>query len=172
MERKSLDESAREMMMAIQDLQRRMNNILRPGHVIATDPANARVKVRLAEGDEGGGIKPFDTGWLRVLVERAGDTVDWDFPEISEQVMVLSPGGELAGGYVGHAIYSGKNPAPAKNAKLRLRKYSDGLECSYDQESHSLTISRPDGLKLIFQATALEFNTEKASIKNKAGDEV
>lgn len=172
MEKNSLDDIQREMMIAIRDLQRRLNNILRPGRIVDVDPGMGRVKVRIGEGDISDGAKPLDTAWLPVLQQRAGETIDWDFPEIGEQVLVLSPGGEPGCGYVGHAIYSAAHAQPSKNSRVKIRKFSDGLECSYDQETHTLLISKPSDLNLKFKANSVEFNTEKASIKNAAGDEV
>jgi phage baseplate assembly protein V len=177
--------------IAVKDLQRRMENILRPGRVIAVNPDKAMVKVRFKDGDQAAGIPALDSDWLRILQERAGQTIDWDFPEIGEQLLVLSPGGELGSGYAGHAIYSAAHPAPSKNPRLKLRHYADGLECAYDLDQHLLTISRPKDpnspsgaaeepeLKLSIKATSIDvssekvtFNAEKFAIKNKKGEEV
>ncbi|MDQ3231294.1 MAG: phage baseplate assembly protein V [Pseudobdellovibrionaceae bacterium] len=177
--------------IAVKDLQRRMENILRPGKVIAVDPNKALVKVRFMDGDPAKGILPLDSDWLRVLQERAGGTIDWDFPEVGEQLLVLSPGGELGAGYAAHAIYSGSHPAPSNAPKVRMRRYADGLECSYDQDLHVLTISRPKdpeaatgsnsepALKIIVKATSIDvtsekvtFKAEKFAIKNSKGEEV
>lgn len=183
--------SLESLEIAVKDLQRRMENILRPGRVIAVNPDKALVKVRFNDGNPAKGILPLDSDWLRILQERAGGTIDWDFPEVGEQLLVLSPGGELGAGYAGHAIYSGSHPAPSNAPRLNLRRYADGLECSYDQDQHVLTISRPKDpeaapgsesepeLKIIVKATSIDvssqkvtFNAEKFAIRNSKGEEV
>ncbi len=146
--------------VALQDLIRRMDNILRPGKVSAVNHDAARVRVKLGEN--------LLTAWLPYFARRAGNTIDWDPPEVGEQVLVLAPGGELGGGFVLTGLYSSAHPAPSKNAQLRLRKYPDGLELSYDHSAHALTISRPDDLRVIVKGTRMEFWTEKFEVFNKA----
>ncbi|HYX35776.1 MAG TPA: phage baseplate assembly protein V [Oligoflexus sp.] len=158
--------------IAVKDLQRRMENILRPGKVIAVDADKALVKVRFNEGDPSKDLSPLDSAWLSVLQERAAGSIDWDMPAVGEQLLVLSPGGELGGGYAGHAIYCSAHPAPSKNPKVKLRRYEDGLEFSYDSDSHTMTVSRPEEMNLVVKGSRIEFQTEKAAIRNKAGDEV
>lgn len=159
--------------IAVKDLQRRLENLIRIAPVIKVDAELSRVKVRFSDGDPARGIPPTDSEWLRVLVERAAATIDYDMPEIGEQVMIFSPGGEIAGGYVGSAIYSGAYPAPSKDPKVKLRKHADGMEWSYDSGSHTLRISKQDALKVeVAGAAGIVFETEKAAIRNRAGDEV
>ena len=154
--------------MLAADLVRRLSNILRPGVISEVDYDRARVRVLFSSDKE----FSFISAWLPFFARRAGNTIDWNPPEPGEQCLVLAPGGELAGGFVLTGIYSNAHPAPLKSPKICLQKYADGLECSYDQASHSLTISRTEELKVIMKASSIEFNTEKAAIKNKAGDEV
>ena len=144
--------------MILQDLIRRVSNLLREGVVSEVDYDKARVKVRMGR---------LNTRWLPFFARRAGNTIDWDPPEVGEQCLVLSPGGELGGGFVLTGIYSNAHPAPSKSQNIRLQKYADGLECQYDQESHTLTISRPDELNVKVKATKLDFQTNKVSIKNE-----
>ncbi len=153
----------------LQDLIRRMDNLLRAGTIAEVNHDKALVRVKLGEGDA---AKPFLSGWLNYFAKRAGNTIDWDPPEVGEQCLVLSPGGEMAGGFALTGIYSNYRPAPSKDPKVTLRKFSDGLECSYDQTSHTLTISRSSDLKVIVKTQKLQFSAEKVAIKNAAGSEV
>ena len=162
----------------VQDLQRRVSNLLRPGRIIAVDPKSETVRVRLSDGDGSEGSLPLDTPWIKVMQERAGETSSWDFPEIGEQVLVLSPGGELSGGLVSHAIHYADRPAPSTDPKIKIHRFSDGFSFSYDQTTHTLLISRPSQLSIVIDAERLqvnaktvEFQTEKAAIRNAAGDE-
>ncbi|WP_141732434.1 phage baseplate assembly protein V [Oligoflexus tunisiensis] len=146
--------------LAIQDLSRRMDNLLRPGKILAVDHERARARVRLGEN--------LYTTWLPCFARRAGNTIDWDPPEPGEQCLVLAPGGELAGGFVLTGLYSSTHPAPAKEKNLTLRKYPDGLELSYDHAAHTLTIRRPDDLSVIVKGSRMEFWTDKFEIFSRA----
>lgn len=139
-----------------------MENLLRPGVISAVDHAKAKVRVRL--GPE------HTSGWLSYFARRAGNTITWDPPEVGEQVLVLSPGGELASGFVLTGIYSESRAAPSKSGDVTLRRFSDGLECSYDSSSNTLAIQREKGLTVRIKATNLEFKTKKASITNDKGE--
>jgi phage baseplate assembly protein V len=153
-----------EILLAIQDLYRRLNNTLRPGVISEVDHDKARVRVRLGE--------KLSTTWLSYFAKRAGNTIDWDPPEVGEQCLVLAPGGELSGGFALTGLYSKANPAPANVGTKTLRRYADGLECAYDHKSHTLEISRPKELIVRVKGTRIDFQTDKAAIKNAAGDEV
>ncbi|MDQ3233500.1 MAG: phage baseplate assembly protein V [Pseudobdellovibrionaceae bacterium] len=144
---------------AVQDLMRRMNNLLRPGVISAVNHDAARVRVRLGEN--------LFTTWLPYFARRAGNTIDWDPPEEGEQCMVLAPGGELGGGFVLTGLYSNTNPPPSKRPDVRIRKFADGLELSYDETSHSLTITRSDDLSVIVKGSRMEFSAEKFEVFSK-----
>jgi len=139
-----------------------MENLLRPGVISGVDHAKAKVKVRL--GPE------HTSGWLSYFARRAGNTITWDPPEVGEQVLVLSPGGELATGFVLTGIYSGSRPAPSNSGDQTIRRFSDGLECSYDSKTNTLAVQREEGLTVKIKATNIEFETKKASIKNDKGE--
>jgi phage baseplate assembly protein V len=142
--------------LAVQDLSRRMDNLLRPGKILAVDYERARATVKLSEN--------LVTTWLPYFARRAGNTIDWDPPESGEQCLVLAPGGELAGGFILTGLYSAAHPAPLKEKNLTLRKYPDGLELSYDHAAHTLTIAREDDLSVIVKGSRMEFWTEKFEV--------
>jgi phage baseplate assembly protein V len=146
--------------LAVQDLSRRMDNLLRPGKILAVDYERGRATVRLAEN--------LVTTWLPYFARRAGNTIDWDPPEPGEQCLVLAPGGELAGGFILTGLYSSTHPAPAKTPNLTLRKYPDGLELSYDHSAHTLTIAREEDLSVIVKGSRMEFRAEKFEVFSKA----
>lgn len=155
-------EKSRMLEIAVGDIMRRLENLLRPGTIAEVDHDKAKVKVRLSS--------EHTTGWLSYFARRAGNTITWDPPEPGEQVLVLSPGGELATGFVLAGIYSGSKPAPSKSADLHLVKYSDGLECSYDTGTNTLVIKRDKDLNVKVKAERIDFDTKKASIRNQKGE--
>jgi phage baseplate assembly protein V len=146
--------------LAIQDLSRRMDSLLRQGKILTVDHDRARARVSLGEN--------LFTTWLPYFARRAGNTIDWDPPEPGEQCLVLAPGGELAGGFVLTGLYSSVHPAPAKAPNLTLRKYPDGLELSYDHSAHTLTIARPEDLSVIVKGSRMELWTDRFEVFSRA----
>lgn len=96
------------MQSQIAELQRRQNNTIRSGRVVAVDAANQRVKV-----DVGDTENPMHSPWVR-WPERAGARKTWNPPSVGELMTVLSPSGELdAKSLAVHGGYTGDNPAPS-----------------------------------------------------------
>jgi phage baseplate assembly protein V len=146
--------------LAVQDLIRRMDNILRPGTISAVDLERGRVRVRLGPN--------LETAWLGCLEQWAGNPRTWTPPKLKEQVLVLAAGGELKAGYVLRGLPSAEHPRPSKSPDMHITSFDDGLELSYDTVSNSLLISRPAGLKLIVKSTSVEFEADKFEVFNKA----
>lgn len=124
-------------MAATEDLNeiiRRIENIVRAGTVVDVDLANARCRVR------SGGIT---TTWLSWYSARAGSVRRWSPPTVGEQCIVLSPGGDTAAGIVVYGVASDANPAPDTSPTVDSTAYADGAVVSYDQASHKLTASLP-----------------------------
>lgn len=116
-------------MNPIPELERKLENLVRLGHVSAVDPAKGcRVK--------SGGI---ETDWLPWLELRAGSDRTWWPPSVEEQVVLLCPGGNPANGIVLFGIFSDANPAPAASlALVVLAKMRDGSLIIYDTAAHHL----------------------------------
>jgi phage baseplate assembly protein V len=146
---------------AIKDLMQRLNNVLRPGTIAEADHLLGRAKIRLGP--------QLKTTWLQCFEACAGNPRTSTPLKIGEQVMVLSPGGELSSGFALRGLSSAANPRPSDSETLHLCKYDDGLELSYDTASNSLVISRPEKLNVLIKATKVEFETEKFEVRNKAG---
>lgn len=133
-------------MQYLTDMQRRLNNLIRVGLVIETNPSRLKVKI----GDN-------TSGWLPWLTQRTGDCVTWWKPSVGEQVMVLSPSGELNNGVVLPAIYT-KNQ-PTLNANEHMTIYKDGTKVSYDYEQKKLLINCVGDVEVVAAKTLkVEFN--------------
>lgn len=94
-----LEKLVLESNFAISELQRKLANIVRIGLVKEIDYENARVRVQIGE---------FLTDYLPWITSRAGKDKTWTPPSVDEQVLVLSPLGELSLGVVLPAIYQQK----------------------------------------------------------------
>lgn len=115
------------------EMDRRVANILRQGTVVALDETNARVQVEV--DDE------LTTDWLPWFSGKAGKSSEWSPPEVGEQVMILSPSGELAQGWVMRGTYKDDAPHPAGATKTQhITLYEDGSKVVYDLATKAMTV--------------------------------
>jgi len=113
------------------ELRRLIHNLVRLGTIAKVDHAAARVRVQ--SGD-------MLTDWLPWIEDRAGTTRNWNPPTIGEQVVVFSPGGDPASGFVMTGLYRQAHPAPSSAPNVIGRWYPDGTRVEYDHEAHRLLI--------------------------------
>lgn len=121
---------------AITELNRRLANLIRLGKVTETDYESGRVKVEIGE---------LVSGWLPWLTSRAGNDRTWWAPEPDEQVVVISPSGDIAQGVVLMGLYQSKHPAPLATPDTHQIVYSDGAVIEYDRQAHHLNARLPSG---------------------------
>jgi len=127
--------------------QRRQNNSLRIGTIIAVDYGSSSPRYQVADGS-------FVSGWILSFTDRAGKNSQADFLEIGEQVgfMMMVSGDEI--GYIIGSLPSDAFPAPAQSADLHVRKYDDGAIISYDREKHHYQINLPKAGTVSIKAAA------------------
>jgi phage baseplate assembly protein V len=118
--------------MDVAHLSRLIENLIRIGTVSAVDHAAARCRVASGE---------LDTEWLPWIDRRAGATRTWDPPTVGEQVIVLSPSGEPAGGIVLTGIFCAAHAAPSSSADEHVIDYPDGARIAYNHGTGALTAS-------------------------------
>jgi len=110
---------------------RRIAGIVSVGTIYKVDVDNARARVAV------GGLR---SDWLPWISGRAGPDKVWWAPEEGEQVLVLSPSGELSQGYILAGIYRDKHPAPSKSADQHITLYQDGTTIAYDRKAGTYLI--------------------------------
>ncbi|WP_264735712.1 MULTISPECIES: phage baseplate assembly protein V [unclassified Wolbachia] len=142
---------------AISELQRKMANIVRIGVVKEVDYEKAKVRVKIGE---------FLTDYLPWITMKAGEDRSWLPPNIDEQVIVLSPFGELSLGAVLAGIYQQKYAAPENKKEINSVKFQDGTRLLYDKENHHLEIKVVDKITLKAGGSSIEMT--KSEIKLKA----
>ena len=123
----------------LSDLSRLLQNLIRLGTIAEVKGAKARVQL---------GPK-LTTEWLNWLTLRAGNTRTWSMPTVGEQVIVVSPGGELTRGIIVPALYSQEFDAPESSATVNTTHYPDGAVVQYDHAAHALTATLPVGTATI-----------------------
>lgn len=118
------------------ELARKLANLLKPGvvHEVRHNPYAVRVK----SGE-------LVTAFLPVLVERAGPNRSWDPLEKDEQVIVLSPDGNPAQGWVLPAGYTQSHSQPSSDPDKWQRVFKDGAVIEYDRKTHHLKAILPGG---------------------------
>ena len=128
------------MSWALAEAERLIANLIRIGTIAELDDKKARVTVLI--GDE------VLTDWLPWLTQRAGEDRTWWAPEPGEQVLLLSPSGDLSQAVVLPAIYQDAYPPPADDVDIRREIYKDGMLVEYNRETHQYRMEIPAGGKL------------------------
>ncbi|MCM2973501.1 phage baseplate assembly protein V [Larsenimonas suaedae] len=116
------------------ELARLLQNLIRLGNVAKVDHAAVRVRVQCGA---------LLTDWVPWLEARAGATRSWNPPTVGEQVVLLSPGGELRGAVVLCAVNSNACPAPTNTPTLTHWRMPDGAVLEYDHDAHHLRADLP-----------------------------
>jgi len=91
----------------VAELHRRMGNIIRPARVTAVDAQKGTARVTFATDGDG---QDVETGELRWMM-RSGSQREWDPPKVGEQVVMVSPGGEISMlSWIMHGGFTEDNP--------------------------------------------------------------
>ncbi len=122
----------------ITELNRRLANLIVLGKVVEADYAQTIPKLKIKAGD-------LKTAWLPMLTQRAGSDLSWWPLEVGEQVVVLSPSGELAQGIVLGALNQLAFPSIGNSADSHKQVYADGAVIEYNRKSHHLSATLPSG---------------------------
>jgi phage baseplate assembly protein V len=91
----------------LNDLDRRLANMIREGTITEVDLEAKKAKVEIGD---------IITEWLQWGVRRAGKNRDWHAPDVGEQVVVFSPGGDLSQGIIGPSLWQDEFPANGNEA--------------------------------------------------------
>ena len=139
------------------ETDRCLANLLRKGTIKELDEANALAKVECGD---------LTTDWLPWMTLRAGPDRTWHAPEVGEQVMVLSPSGDMAQGAILPAIYQDAHGAPANLKTTHRTEYQDGAFQQYDRAAHHFVLDVPAGgeIKLHIGAVTLTMDNGKALV--------
>ncbi|MFM2090900.1 MAG: hypothetical protein RLZZ127_1389 [Planctomycetota bacterium] len=114
----------------VAELERRLANVARMGVVQEVDLAAARVRVA---------IGTMLTGWIPWLTQGAGGgSISWRPPSTGEQVMILSPSGDMAQGVAIPAVYRATYAPPSNLGTKHIEVFADGTEIEYDLAAHKL----------------------------------
>lgn len=124
------------------ELARLLQNLIRIGTVAEIDHGDPKAdpprppRVRVQSGD-------LLTDWIPWLTGRAGQTRTWNPPTTGEQVVLVSPGGELRAAIALPAVYANANPAPVNDPNVTHWLMPDGAVIEYDHAAHHLRATLP-----------------------------
>lgn len=96
-------------------LRRSIQGAQRVGTVHDVDTDKRRVQIKLADNDG----SPFLAPW-RPWAETAGAEMSWRPPSKGQQMMLLSPFGDMRQGVAIPLTYSNANPAPSNDPDQRI----------------------------------------------------
>ncbi|MBU6141288.1 MAG: phage baseplate assembly protein V [Proteobacteria bacterium] len=113
----------------LNDLARRLANIIRLGQIFAINYATAKARVKIGD---------LQTDWLPWIASNSGSNKDWNPPEIDEQVMILSPCGELNQGVIFPSLY--RENAPENSGNIQSITFADGSKISFNRISGNLDL--------------------------------
>jgi phage baseplate assembly protein V len=112
-----------------------IDELIRFGTIAGVDLAQGTCSV------DTGDVQTADVRWLET---RAGSTRTWSPPTVGEQVVLLCPGGDIAGAVALRGVHQDAYP-PAGNSLRELIQFEDGAVIAYDPEAHLLDVALPGG---------------------------
>ena len=118
--------------MTTAELFRLLCNLARIGTVTEIDTKTCKARVSSGENH---------TDWVRWACSRAGGAVTWHAPTVGEQVIVMSPCGEMTTAVIIGSLYADAHPAPDSGASTHVTTYPDGARFCYDPERGALDLS-------------------------------
>ncbi|MFL9490141.1 phage baseplate assembly protein V [Acinetobacter baumannii] len=128
------------------DINRRLENLIRFGKIKTVNPSNPIPLVTVDLDD-------IVTPEIRFFNARSGDDSTWDPPSLDEEVMVISPCGEIGPtSVVFYGLYNNDHPAPSDDLNKKIRVFADGCVIAYDIAAHHLSAILPSGGKAIVTA--------------------
>ena len=144
----------------IVELTRRLENMVRIGTVGEIDTQQNPPVCRVQTGD-------IITNWRPWVPQRAGSARTWWAPTKDEQVILISPSGDLSSALVFCALYSEQNPPPDTHATRDRTIYPDGTVIEYDPEAHQLRADL-DSSSLIMNRDKVVIQSNGSSIELSA----
>ncbi|MCC8422936.1 phage baseplate assembly protein V [Photorhabdus thracensis] len=142
------------------ELLRLLRNLIRTG--VVTEVDHARGMCRVATGN-------LKTDWRPWLTMRAGHSRTWWAPSVSEQVLLLSVGGELTTSFVLPAVYSDQFLAPSVSSEAVHIAFPDGAVMVYEPKYSALTVK---GIRTASVQASYSISLEATNITLKAHDKI
>jgi len=128
----------------INDLGRRLANIIRIGTIFEIDFEEAKARVKIGD---------LETDFLPWVNSNSASNNSWNPPEIDEQVVVLSPSGELNQAVILPSLY--KSNASDNSSNTQSVTYKDGSKITFDHDAGNFTLDLQGNLNLDIKGSAI-----------------
>lgn len=131
--------------------------MIRIGTIAEVDVADATApRVRVQDGE-------LLTGWVPFGALRAGTARVWSVPTVGEQVLMLSPSGDMASAVVVCGLYSTATPAPSTDPHDHIIDFADGTRVSHNDSTGAMVFT---GMRtaLIRASESLTIDTAKMTV--------
>lgn len=153
------------MTFDLTELDRRISNMIRIGKVDQVDYGISPPKARVWVGDDSK-QHGFLTEWLPWPGQSAGEDRSCAPLDIGEQVVILSPSGEINQGFIAFRLFQSAHPYPVTSPDKHNATYKDGAVVEYDRAAHIYKINIPtDGAVVITVGrTTLELKDATAKL--------
>lgn len=119
----------------IADLERRVSGMIFIGKVASLDEEKGRFRIQ--HGD-------LESDWLPMASPRAGSTKTYSHFSEGEQVIAVSPSGDMSQAVIMSAVSTEETQASDK-ANIHKTVYPDGTTVEYDHEAKSMKTTIADG---------------------------
>ena len=125
-----------------EDIPADSSTLIRFGRISAVTLSPPRCRVRYGDPDDDDG--GAETPPIRWLAGRAGKTRKWSPPHVGEEVLLLSPDGQVGNAVAVCGLNNDDRPAPS-DRDGDLTEFEDGARIGYDPVAHALTAELPAG---------------------------
>ena len=134
-----MSDPMRELFQRLEELERRVGQMVVRGKIKEVDPDKALARVEYGPEQS--------TAWLPWKPVRTGTAITWWCPEVGEGVTVISEG-DLALGEILPGSYHGDFPAPSNNPDEYLVLFGDGSKISHNRSDHKLVVLNKGDVEL------------------------
>ena len=153
------DDQLAELKADIEDLQRRIDNIILPGKVVAAEGDKVRVQ-----------FNNNLTPWIK-WIAPAGDIIERRTPSVGEQCALLNFGGgdNSSQSWALCGVPSNSYTLPAGSADQHIIDYGNGMKIVMDRAAKTITWVAPGGV--LFDTPLADFSGDvKDSTRTMAAD--
>ncbi|VVT07335.1 phage baseplate assembly protein V [Erythrobacter sp. EC-HK427] len=125
----------------VEDIPADIAALVRIGTVLSVDLGAARCIVLYGDPDD---AAPAETPPIRWLTPRAGATRIWSPPSTGEQVLLLSPDGQIGSAIALPGLWQNDFP-PLGSTAMEMIEFADGAQITYDADAGQLRAILPAG---------------------------